>query len=228
MRLYTGACYASSLHVPTVGAHFGANKAAPGQPACLPARPNLAVWHRTCDRKGSSWEPPKERLLFSLAGLFGLLRLVHANAKEQRDLLLLHLPHSQVQALKAVAASEWRAPALVAPAACCSSAANRPMACTRCLHPCQSMLAYANRLFFRPCQSRVDILFRADTCRHRACRSSPRPLAEGNSDLVISTGDVVQATAGLVMHAALGLPLLPVEPKGMHVVMQVLCRGAVL
>ncbi|PSC71001.1 Histone acetyltransferase GCN5 [Micractinium conductrix] len=125
----------------------------PADPAAL-LRPNdrtlFSAQHMATQLlgKGSSWEPPKERLLFSLAGLFGLLRLVHANAKEQRDLLLLHLPHSQVQALKAVA-------------------------------------------------------------------------AKGNSDLVISTGDVVQATAGLVMHAALGLPLLPVEPKGMHVVMQV-------
>ena len=50
--------------------------------------------------------------------------------------------------------------------------------------------------------------------------------AEGNPDQRISTGDAVQAATGLLVHAALGLPLLPLAPKSMAVLVQVCAAAA--
>ena len=45
-------------------------------------------------------------------------------------------------------------------------------------------------------------------------------IAAGNPGLPITTGDALQAACGLLVHAALGRPLLPVKPHAMAVIVQ--------
>lgn len=50
--------------------------------------------------------------------------------------------------------------------------------------------------------------------------SQARHPSTGSGDTAVTTGDAVQATAALLLHAAQGLPPLPVAPKAMSVMLQ--------
>lgn len=62
-----------------------------------------------------------------------------------------------------------------------------------------------------------------DQCARHMIRQHhlpPCPTATAAANPAVTTGDAVQAAAALLIHAAMGRPLLPVAPKAITIMLQ--------